>query len=211
MRLSPDLLLDVYSRGVFPMAASRDDDKLLWMDPKRRGILPLERFHISRSLAKQIHRAHYRISFNTDFSQILQCCAARDETWINGEISTAFKQLHVLGRAHSVEVWAGNELIGGAYGLAIGGVFCGESMFSIRRDASKIALAYLTDRLVQCGFKLYDTQFLTPHLESLGGIEISQAAYRALLKQNLFVVAKFDSQTAVPSPQLLLHRKTQIS
>ncbi|MDF9302946.1 leucyl/phenylalanyl-tRNA--protein transferase [Tritonibacter mobilis] len=210
MTLSADLLLHAYANGVFPMAESRDDPEVFWVDPKRRGILPLDGFRISRSLAKRLRRDDYSISVNRDFAGVVQGCADREETWINGEISDRYQELHHDGFAHSLEVWMDDALVGGVYGVSLGGAFFGESMFSRRRDASKIALAYLVDRLNAGGYILCDTQFITPHLASLGGREISRAAYRRRLAEALDQPGDFISP-ALPSPQVLLQRRTQTS
>ncbi|MEW2913480.1 leucyl/phenylalanyl-tRNA--protein transferase [Leisingera sp. JC11] len=210
MSLTADLLLHAYSAGVFPMAEHRDDPEVFWVDPKRRGILPLDGFRISRSLAKRIRNGGFGITVDRDFAGVVDGCADRAETWINSEIRDRYLDLHMMGNAHSLEVWHQGELAGGTYGVTLGGAFFGESMFSRRRDASKVALAYLTDRLVQAGFTLCDTQFLTPHLASLGGVEVTRARYRALLREALDKDADF-SAPAVPAPQLLLQRMTQTS
>ncbi len=210
MTLTPDLLLHAYSIGVFPMAEHREDDEIFWVDPKQRGIFPIDKFHISRSLAKTIRRSAYEISVNRAFAEVVKACADREETWINGEIFDRYLDLHAMGHAHSLEVWDQDRLVGGVYGVSLGGGFFGESMFSRQRDTSKIALAYLIDRLRQAGFRLCDTQFLTPHLASLGAVEISRAAYKARLHQALEHDADFDAPQ-LPSPALLLQRMTQIS
>ncbi|UWQ30783.1 leucyl/phenylalanyl-tRNA--protein transferase [Leisingera sp. M523] len=210
MSLTADLLLHAYSAGVFPMAEHRDDPEIFWVDPKRRGILPLDGFRISRSLAKRIRNGGFEITVNQDFGGVVDGCADRTETWINGEIRDRYLDLHLMGNAHSLEVWQDGILAGGTYGVSLGGAFFGESMFSRRRDASKVALAYLTDRLVQAGYSLCDTQFLTTHLASLGGIEVTRARYRALLREALKTDADF-ALPAVPAPQLLLQRMTQTS
>ncbi|OIQ31923.1 MAG: leucyl/phenylalanyl-tRNA--protein transferase [Roseobacter sp. MedPE-SWchi] len=210
MTLTPDLLLHAYSIGVFPMSEHREDDEVFWVDPKLRGIFPLDQFHISRSLAKTIRRDNYEITVNRAFAEVVEACAEREETWINEDIHTGYQELHDLGHAHSLEVWEQNRLVGGVYGVSLGAGFFGESMFSRQRDTSKIALAYLIDRLRQAGFQLCDTQFLTPHLASLGAIEISRAAYKARLQQALQHEADF-SAPQLPSPRLLLQRMTQTS
>ncbi|NIZ14536.1 leucyl/phenylalanyl-tRNA--protein transferase [Phaeobacter sp. HF9A] len=210
MTLSVELLLHAYASGVFPMAESRDDPEIFWVDPKRRGILPLDGFHISRSLAKTIRRGGYSIAINTDFSGVVQGCAAREETWINEEIFDRYLELHSMGYAHSLEVWEGAALIGGVYGVSLGAAFFGESMFSRRRDASKIALAYLVDRLNDGGFLLCDTQFITPHLASLGGQEIPRGRYRQKLAEALQSSGDFLTPV-IPDPQVLLQRSTQTS
>ena len=210
MTVTPDLLLQAYRAGVFPMAEHRDDPEVFWVDPRKRGVFPLDGFRISRSLAKTLKRDAYRVTLNTAFGDVIDSCADRSETWINHEIRTLYEELHYKGHAHSIEVWMQDRLVGGVYGVSLGGGFFGESMFSHRRDTSKIALAYLMDRLRQTGFKLCDTQFLTPHLASLGAIEISRAAYKARLQQALEYDADFDAPQ-LPSPTLLLQRMTQTS
>lgn len=211
MRLTPDLLLRAYAAGVFPMAESRDDPEVFWVEPRLRGIMPLDGFHISRSLRRTIRRGHFILRTDTDFTGVLQGCADRDETWINDTIFRLYTELHGMGRAHSMEVWEQDDLVGGVYGVALGGAFFGESMFSRRTDASKVALAYLVDRLREGGFRLFDTQFLTEHLASLGGIEISRETYRARLATALQVDADFNRAGSLPTPQGLLQRSTQTS
>ena len=165
--LTPELLLHGYASGIFPMAESRDDDEIFWVDPRMRGVLPLEGFHISRSLARAMRRSTWTVRLNSDFVGVVDGCADRADTWINSEIYRLYKALHHIGHAHSVEIWDGVRLVGGVYGVTLGGAFFGESMFSRRTNASKMALAATVDHLVQTGFTLFDTQFLTPHLSSL--------------------------------------------
>jgi leucyl/phenylalanyl-tRNA--protein transferase len=208
--LTPDLMLAGYADGVFPMAESRDAETLHWVDPRRRGIFPLPNFHISRSLEREIRAENYRIRTNSAFSKVVAACAERDETWINAPLSRLYAALHATGHAHSVEVWQDGELTGGVFGLTLGAAFFGESMFSRRRDASKLALAYLVDRLNAAGFRLFDTQFLTPHLASLGAIEISRGDYRKRLAAALQQEADFTAPQT-PTPQLLLQRNSQTS
>ena len=209
--ITPDTLLQAYASGAFPMAQSRDDSELFWLDPHFRGIFDLNNFHISRSLARKIRQQPYGISYNTAFKQVVLGCADRDETWINAELLTLYQKLHNSGDAHSIEIWQGSSLVGGVYGLTIGGAFFGESMFSRRRDASKIALAYLVDRLRVGGFKLFDTQFITPHLASLGAIEVPRDQYHSRLENALTVKADFLRQKEIPSPYCVLQRNTQTS
>lgn len=210
-QITPELLLRAYAAGVFPMSEGRDDPELFWVDPRERGILPLEGFHISRSLARRIRQAPFDIRINTDFAGVVEGCADRDETWINAEIFELYQQLHATGHAHSLELWEGDALIGGVYGVALGAAFFGESMFSRRRDASKIALAYLVSRLRFGGFELFDTQFVTDHLQSLGAVEISRAAYRSRLSDALQKPANFLAQSGQVTPQDVLQFKTQTS
>jgi leucyl/phenylalanyl-tRNA--protein transferase len=195
--LTPDLLLSAYASGIFPMSEGRDDPEIFWVDPRLRGIIPMGGFHLSRSLSRKIGQEPFRISFDTDFAGVVDGCAERPETWINGPIRALYLELHARGLAHSVEVWDGKALVGGVYGVALAGAFFGESMFSRRTDASKIALAYLMTRLRAAGFVLFDTQFLTDHLRSLGGIEISRTEYRLRLSDALLVKADL---IATPEP-----------
>lgn len=192
------------------MSEHRNDPDIFWVDPKRRGILPLDEFHISRSLAKRIRNGGFSVTVNRDFSGVVSGCADRPDTWINAEIFARYMDLHHMGHAHSLEVREEDRLVGGVYGVSLGGAFFGESMFSRKRDASKIALAYLIDRLRCGGFVLCDTQFLTDHLASLGGVEISRAAYQHKLRAALLENGTFTAP-ATPSPQLLLQRMTQTS
>lgn len=209
--LSPEMLLRGYAVGIFPMAGGRDDPTLHWIDPRHRGVLPLRGFCISRSLRRRILRAPFRVSFDQDFAGVMAGCADRPETWINEAIMQASCRLHEAGHAHSVELWEGVALVGGVYGVALGAAFFGESMFSRRTDASKIALAYLVDRLVAGGFTLFDTQFLTPHLASLGGHEIARGEYRRRLADALTRKAAFHHAGGVPTPQEVVQRNTQTS
>ncbi len=209
--LTPELLLHAYSVGIFPMAESRDDPEVFWVDPRRRGVFPLDGFRISRSLARTIRRMDYRVTVNRDFAGVVDACADRNETWINAEIARLYQDLHEMGHAHSLEVTADGKLIGGVYGVAYGAAFFGESMFSRRRDASKIALAWLVQRLNAGGFTLFDTQFLTPHLASLGAIEISRASYHAQLRTAVTKHADFTAPPVPRDPHVILQRSTQIS
>lgn len=183
--LDPQLVLGAYAVGVFPMADHRDADSVYWVEPRSRAILPLDGFRLSRSLRKTIARDRFRVTADAAFGAMIRLCAEsagdRPETWINGGIERAFTTLHGLGFAHSIECWEGEELVGGLYGLALGRAFFGESMVSRRTDASKVALAWLVARLKAGGFSLLDCQFQTPHLASLGAVEIDRSAYCALL------------------------------
>lgn len=210
MRLTPELLLRGYAMGIFPMAEHRDDPDVFWLDPKRRGVLPLDRFHLSRSLARRMRRGGFTVTTDCDFAGVVDGCADRAETWINAEIAAQYFALHRLGHAHSLEIWEGDALVGGVYGVTLGAAFFGESMFSRRRDASKIALAYLVDRLNLAGFALFDTQFLTDHLASLGGVEISRAAYHRRLETALRRQADFTAPPVPPAHEVI-QRITQMS
>lgn len=208
--LTPELLLKAYALGVFPMAESRNDPEVFWVDPRRRGILPLHKFHMSRSLARHIRRGAFDITVNGDFAGVVEGCADRPETWINETIFGLYLDLHHRGHAHSLEVRSDGALIGGIYGVCLGGAFFGESMFSRRSNASKTALAYLVDRLQSGGFRLFDTQFITRHLSSLGAIEVPRAQYHAELEQALQVRGDF-AAPKTPSAQELVQRVTQTS
>ena len=201
--LDPDLLIRAYSAGIFPMGDARDVDDVYWVEPKRRGIIPLEGFHLSHSLAKLLRRDMFEHRTNSAFTEVMRRCAApgpgRLESWINDPILTAYTELHARGLAHSVECWRGGALVGGLYGVSLGGAFFGESMFTITRDASKAALAHLVARLKFGGFKLLDTQFVTPHLAGFGAIEISRDAYRGALSDALGVTADFGALGATES------------
>ncbi len=209
--LTPELMLAAYASGIFPMAEDRAAGELFWVDPRRRGIIPLDGFHISRSLRRRMLRGGYEIAIDRDFAATVAACADRPETWINAELEGLYAALHARGFAHSLEVWQEDRLVGGVFGIALGGAFFGESMFSRVTDASKIALAYLVDRLRQGGFALFDTQFLTKHLASLGAVEIPRAAYRRRLAEALELRADFTAPPAFPPPQEVVQRITQTS
>jgi leucyl/phenylalanyl-tRNA--protein transferase len=208
MSLTPDILLHGYSVGIFPMAEHRDDPEIFWVDPKRRGILPLNSFHTSRSLAKRMRNTQLHISVDQDFLGVVDGCADRIDTWINAEIRSLYLALFEGGNAHSLEVWDHDELVGGVYGVSIGAAFFGESMFSRRTDASKIALACLTEMLTRGGYELFDTQFITDHLESLGGTEVSREKYHQLLEAAKEKPAVFLTPM---SPHDVVQRMTQTS
>ena len=185
--IDPELLLLAYRGGIFPMADSRDDPEIFWVEPRRRAILPLGGLHCSRSLARTLRRGRFRVTCNAAFAQVMQTCAGarRDgtgESWISHRIEASYIRLHQLGFAHSVECWDGDGLAGGLYGVGFDRVFCGESMFSRATDASKVALAWLVITLRRSGATLLDCQFITPHLASLGAVEISQNRYLGLLQ-----------------------------
>jgi len=204
------MLLHAYQAGIFPMAESRDDPEVFWVDPRRRGIIPLDRFHISRSLARHMRAGNWTVRINSDFDGVVSACAEREDTWISHDIAKLYSSLHNMSHAHSLEIWEGKTLVGGVYGVVAGTAFFGESMFSRRRDASKAALAYLTTHLKNCRFTLFDTQFLTEHLATLGAIEISRSEYHALLHEALQSTAYFTANP-LPSLQDVLQRRTQTS
>lgn len=209
--LTPELLLGAYTAGVFPMAEAEDDPDVFWVDPQRRGVLPLDGFHISRSLARRMRKGGIHATLDRDFEAVLNGCADRSETWINDTIRTLMLDLHEIGFAHSFEVWRDEDLIGGMYGVALGGAFFGESMFSTATDGSKMTLAFAVDHLRRCGFCLFDTQFLTEHLASLGAIEISRAEYRSRLNNAIEVAADIHAQEVEQDPQAVVQRITQTS
>lgn len=193
MELSPEVLLSAYMQGIFPMA--HEDGRIYWYSPNPRAILPLDGLHVSQSLRRVIHRGAFDIRFDTAFDAVIAACAApaagREQTWISAEIQRAYSELHRLGFAHSVEAWQGDELAGGLYGVSIRGFFAGESMFSRRRDASKVALYYLVQHLRARQFQLLDTQFQTAHLMKMGAVEISRRRYLTLLRRALAVKTAF--------------------
>jgi leucyl/phenylalanyl-tRNA--protein transferase len=193
MQLSPHILLNAYSQGIFPMAD--EDGALYWYDPDPRAILPLDSFHTPRSLARRIRKGGFEVRFDTAFREVIMACAEpapeREQTWISSEFIKAYAELHELGFAHSVETWIDNKLAGGLYGVTLGGLFAGESMFSWRTDTSKIALVHLVERLRQGGFCLLDVQFMTPHLKRFGAVEILRVEYKIRLAQALTVEARF--------------------
>jgi leucyl/phenylalanyl-tRNA---protein transferase len=184
-RLDPRLLLQGYATGIFPMADSRDAHELFWVEPRNRAILPLDRFHLSRSLRRVLRSGRFEVTRDRDFGAVLVACADREETWINAELEHAMRALHASGHAHSIECWHDGELVGGLYGVKLGGAFFGESMFSRMTDASKVALAWLVARLRAGNFSLLDCQFMTDHLASLGAVSITREAYVALLSAAL--------------------------
>lgn len=202
--ITPDLVLRAYRAGLFPMAERRDGERLYWLDPELRGVQPLDAFHLPRRLARTVLSDTFQVRCDTAFGEVMQGCAAptsdRPETWINPEIERLFSALHVMGHAHSVECWQDGVLVGGLYGVALGGAFFGESMFSTTRDASKVALVHLVARLRLGGFRLLDTQFVTEHLARFGAIEVPRAEYRRRLLVALEAPARF---LAAPDPAAL--------
>ena len=210
-RLTPELLLNGYAQGVFPMAESRDDPEIFWVDPRLRGVLPLDSLRISRSLARRMRRGGFEVRVNSDFEGVLEGCADRPETWINAEIFDLYLELHRMGFAHSVEIRHEGQLTGGIYGVSLGGAFFGESMFSRVTDASKLAMVWLVDRLRLGGFTLFDAQFLTPHLASIGFVELPRADYRAQLAEALQQGGNFMTAGAPAPAQDVLQRNAQTS
>ncbi|MDH5489619.1 MAG: leucyl/phenylalanyl-tRNA--protein transferase [Rhodospirillaceae bacterium] len=194
-KLSPEILVRAYAAGVFPMSESRDDQTIFWVDPRLRGIIPLDGLHVSKSLKKTIRKNKFEIRCDTAFDRVIEGCAlprpGHPETWINDEIIRAYCEMHEMGLAHSVECWREGKLVGGLYGVSLRGAFCGESMFSLETDASKVALVHLVARLKLGGYVLLDTQFLTEHLKTMGAVEISNREYLERLERALGVDAKF--------------------
>ena len=182
VKLTPELILQAYISGIFPMADSRDASDINWYDPELRGLLPIKDLHVPKKLQRTIKKAPYKITFDKAFSDVMTACAdVRPDTWINDEIIALYSELHDMGYAHSVEAWQDKKLVGGLYGIAYGGAFFGESMFSTASDASKISLVYLVDRLLHQGFELLDTQFINEHLKQFGAYEIPREKYHKLL------------------------------
>ena len=219
--IEPRLLLKAYAMGVFPMAEDADDPEVFWVKPEKRGIIPLEDFHVPRSLAKAIRRGTYDIRVNSDFAGVLKGCAeatdGRPQTWINATIRDACLRLHAIGHAHSVEAWRDGELVGGLYGITLGRAFFGESMFSRRTDASKIALVHLVHRLKAGGFRLLDTQFTTDHLKRFGAIDVPKDIYSKMLSRAVEEEADFFPYVGGPydgggaSSEVILQSFSQIS
>ena len=213
--LTPEILLRAYASGVFPMANDRQDSTLYWIDPDMRGVLPLESFHMSRRLTRTVRGDTFDVRVDTAFREVIRSCAepsaGRDTTWINDQIMDLYGSLHENGNAHSVECWCEHDLVGGLYGVSIGGAFFGESMFTRKTDASKVALVHLVARLRQGGYRLLDTQFVTKHLARFGAIEISREEYHRRLAEALEHEADFYSLPPVLSGTGALQSITQTS
>ncbi|MBL4894973.1 MAG: leucyl/phenylalanyl-tRNA--protein transferase [Emcibacter sp.] len=215
--ITADLILHAYAQGIFPMAETAVSDDVYWVDPEMRGIIPLEGFHLPRKLARKIRQSPFEIRIDTSFTGVIAGCAAsiteqgREETWINDQIISLYGELFEKGFVHTVECWQGDELVGGLYGVAIGGAFCGESMFHRVTDASKIALAYLVARLKVGGYSLLDTQFITPHLSQFGAMEIPRHDYRMKLAEALDREGDFYSLSVTAGPERILQSLTQTS
>ncbi len=188
-QITPEVMLRAYAAGIFPMAEAADDPNLFWVEPEMRGVIPLDRFHLSSRLARTVRAERFEIRIDSDFEAVIAACAAaaadRPETWINGRIRDVFGALFRMGHAHTVECWRDGRLVGGLYGLALGGAFFGESMFHRETDASKVALVHLVARLRQGGYSLLDAQFQTAHLAQFGTQEVPRAAYQRLLEKAL--------------------------
>jgi leucyl/phenylalanyl-tRNA--protein transferase len=197
-RLTPELLIRAYCSGVFPMADHRDG-RIGWYRPDPRAIMPLDTFHVPRSLRRTIRRGVFETTANLDFPGVIAACAAREETWISDEVIEAYTALHHLGLAHSVESWRDGRLAGGLYGVALGAAFFGESMFSRETDASKVALVALVERLRHRGYTLLDTQFMTSHLARFGAVEIRRRDYERRLAAALSLGCSFDGPSLTPA------------
>lgn len=195
--LTPDMLLKAYAVGVFPMAEDRNDPELFWVDPRMRGVILLDRFHVPRSLRKTVRRGHFDVTYDRVFETVIESCAEstdeRPRTWINDKIIDLYATLHRMGHAHSVECWHDGRLAGGLYGVSLGGVFFGESMFSRVTDSSKVALVYLVASLKLGGYRFVDTQFITKHLARFGTIELPRNEYRKLLSHSLGMRTRFET------------------
>ena len=212
--ITPEILLRAYAAGLFPMAESADDPNLFWVDPEERGIFPLDGFKISRSLAKAVRSDRFSVHVDRDFQAVVAGCAAvaqdRPDTWINSRIRALYGKLFDLGHVHTVEAYAADELVGGLYGVSLGGAFFGESMFHRATDASKTCLLHLAARLLAGGFTLLDTQFVTPHLATLGAVAVPRAAYRAMLNEALERSGDFSAWPKQPIPgEIVLDRLMQ--
>ena len=193
------------------MAESKDDPSVVWMEPKLRGVFPLDGFHISKTLKRAIEKRNYSVTLNSAFPAVVDACADREETWINSKIRQGYMDLFDVGHAQSIEVWRDEDLIGGVYGVTLGSAFFGESMFSRATSGSKIALAYLVAHLNRCGFTLFDTQFLTAHLASLGAVEIERDEYMELLSSAIQAPESFRDYSVAPSVEETLQRNSQTS
>lgn len=215
LEITPDLLLQAYRIGVFPMGERRDDPKLHWLDPRLRAVLPLDGFHLPHRLARTIRSGRFAVSADTAFAEIVRACAeprpGHPESWINEPIVDLYSELHSRGHAHSVECRIGDQLVGGLYGVSVGAAFFGESMFSRERDASKVALVHLVARLVQGGFRLLDCQFMTEHLRSFGAIEIPREAFRTLLADAIDQPAAFQRELGGVDPCAIVQASTRTS
>jgi leucyl/phenylalanyl-tRNA--protein transferase len=211
LELTPTLILRAYAAGVFPMADGAEADGVFWVDPKFRGILPLDRFHVPRRLARTIRTGGFEVTVDRDYEAVIDACADRDETWINGDIRRLYVGLHRMGYAHSIEVWMDGALAGGLYGVRLGAAFFGESMFHRRTDASKIALVYLVARLKAGGFTLLDSQFVTDHLARFGAERVPREQYHAMLDAAIAARGDFEALALDAQPEAVLQAASQTS
>jgi len=208
LRLNPELLIRAYTAGIFPMAQSRDNPELYWIDPEWRGIIPLDGFHVPKRLRRTVRTGGLEITHDKAFSHVINACAesthGRPDSWINDEIAAAYQELARLGHAHSMEGWRDGKLAGGLYGVSLGGAFFGESMFSRETDASKVALVHLVARLKKGGYVLLDTQFITRHLQQFGAVEIAREEYRGLLAEALELKPDFGCEVSADDVEAVL-------
>jgi len=215
MQITPELLLQAYRIGVFPMGERRDDPKLYWLDPRLRAVLPLDRFHLPRRLTRTVRAGRFDVGADTAFADVVRACAeprpGHPESWINGPIVELYSELHRRGHAHSIECRIGGRLVGGLYGVSIGGAFFGESMFSRERDASKVALVHLMARLIKGGFRLLDCQFMTEHLRGFGAVEIPREEFRALLADAIDRTATFQRELGGEDACVIVQDNTRTS
>jgi leucyl/phenylalanyl-tRNA--protein transferase len=215
LEITPDLLLQAYRIGVFPMGERRDDPKLYWLDPRQRAVLPLDSFHLPRRLARTVRAGHFEVSADTAFAETVRACAeprpGHPESWINEPIVDLYTQLHRRGHAHSVECRLDGTLVGGLYGVSVGAAFFGESMFSRARDASKVALVHLVARLINGGFRLLDCQFMTEHLRSFGAIEIPRDDFKLWLAAAIDQSATFQRDLGSEDPCTIVQESTRTS
>ena len=215
MNINEETILKSYSLGVFPMSESFDDPNIYWINPKKRGVIPINDFKISKNLKKEIKKKKFLITINKNFNAVIKNCAKktknRPSTWINKEIIKLYSNLHKIGHAHSIEAWQKNRLVGGLYGVSLGSAFFGESMFSIVSNSSKVCLVYLLANLKIKGFRLLDTQFINPHLKKLGAIEISRKKYLKMLGNSLKKIANFNKKVSQSSIYDIIQSMTQTS
>ncbi|MEJ8573486.1 leucyl/phenylalanyl-tRNA--protein transferase [Microbaculum marinum] len=215
LSITPHVVLKAYACGIFPMAESAEDPSIYWIEPRERGVLPLDQFRVSRRLARTIRRNDYEVRIDSDFDGVIAACAepapGRRKTWINGEIRRIYRELFEIGHVHTVEIWRQDRLVGGLYGVRLGAAFFGESMFHRERDASKIALVHLAARLRYGGFELLDTQFITEHLRQFGAIELPRKRYQHVLEAALLREADFRQLPTPSSSELVLQLVSQTS
>ncbi|MEM7303075.1 MAG: leucyl/phenylalanyl-tRNA--protein transferase [Pseudomonadota bacterium] len=192
MEITPQVLLKAYACGIFPMAEEADDPAIFWVEPEERGVIPLDKFHVPKRLARTVRQRPFEIRFDHDFDAVISACAQstnnRPKTWINNRIRRLYRELFDIGHCHTVECWKGGALVGGLYGVSLRSAFFGESMFSRERDASKVALVHLVNHLKSCGYTLLDTQFTTAHLMSFGAIDVPKEQYEELLADALEIM-----------------------
>jgi leucyl/phenylalanyl-tRNA---protein transferase len=215
LEITPDLLLQAYRIGVFPMGERRDDPKLYWLDPRLRAVLPLDGFHLPKRLARTVRSGHFEVTADTAFLEVMRACAeprpGHPESWINDPILALYGELYERGHAHSVECRVDGKLVGGLYGVSVGAAFFGESMFSRERDASKVALVHLVARLIKGGFRLLDCQFMTEHLRSFGAIEVPRDIFKAMLNEAVEATAGFQRELGAEDPCALVQARTRTS